>query len=941
MKKDYQQGDESEITPIEVDCDKATAYANANRWRLSDADNSIARYVGRVFDNIDQIEDPACLEKLTDDKGAKPSAKAKASAFLEKLTEQYMCGQPSFSMVFENTDNFDRDILGNYWYVLRDRQQQYWRSPCLTPFGSASEALTAFDVQHVSLLMLARDIQHYRIRSRKVQGQTVFFIELLDSDGKPIAESVETATDTEGVNNLMGTLQKHALAYPIVKHADNSFSFQLFDARKQAVSWLSCHRFKKQEEAKARFSSFLDVLKYRYNYHLVASDDGCRLTIELIEVLLDQVTTQRYKATDKEDTSDCDWLSVEYFIDDLLEAGEAAFVPTVDYLNCCGYGFNLAQKDYRVARHPSAFHTLTAREQRRDALWHDARCRARNESSLQEVAKNEAKQEGSAIQLLIDAIEKAKFEKSEKFCLFEEKKNIIIVIKKEGKDVKEEKEFTIKHKQKIYLWQYINNKATKPFNSNSICVWDNITALDSDGKKQNYLVNIPELTDGDEKQAEQEANDFILSSLEARKTALKEAIHAMPNEHSWLVLTDADGKLQLGITRADGSLILVFEEWTAETANEMKLEIARLYESINFDSEVIALPDGTYGFEIREKTTEITGTYINGLVDENCDSIPIELPVFKVVWRNIKTYKSAEAAKEAVKAVKVLLYDKANYARTNAADGSPTLEIVDPSAIIAQHPRTYTTSRERDAAWQRVRQHIHTEGMHLVEHLLLRPHYDEDTLTNDEAKAILDPFESKNLSDEAKAILEPLESKNLNDKEKVRLLLKVINKRLLPPYLLKIEGQKATETQSQIDPEPETEIKNFDPSDDDDVFDDYIMGADPYSFWLTVVLPHWSERFRDLDFRDFFEGTLRREAPAHVGLNILWVNPQQMKQFEKVWRSWLEVAKDPTHNLYTCRKQCLLDVFKNLKSVTPEAGLFDCAAGVTGKLILLDKTTLR
>ena len=119
------------------------------------------------------------------------------------------------------------------------------------------------------------------------------------------------------------------------------------------------------------------------------------------------------------------------------------------------------------------------------------------------------------------------------------------------------------------------------------------------------------------------------------------------------------------------------------------------------------------------------------------------------------------------------------------------------------------------------------------------------------------------------------------------------------------------------------------------------MGADPYSFWLTVVLPHWSARFRDLDFRDFFEGTLRREAPAHVGLNILWVNPQQMKQFEKVWRSWLEVATDPTHHLYACRKQCLLDVFKNLKTVTPEAGLLDCEAGVTGKLILLDKTTLR
>ncbi len=808
LAKNYAMDDATQIKPIEAECENATPFPNANRWRLSDADNPIARYVGRVFDE---------------------GNKAKAAVFLEKLIEQYTCGQPTFSMIFENTDNFDRDILGHYWFILRDGEQLYWRSPSLTPFGSASEALTAFNAQHVGLLMQARDIQHYRIRSRKVKEQTIFFIELLGLDSKPMAESVETATDTEGVNNLMGNLQKHALAYPIVKNADNSFSFQLFDAQKQAVLWQSCPRFKTQEAAKAAFSSFLDVLKYRYNYRLVASDDACRWAIELVEVLLDEVTNQRYKDTANEDTSDCDWLTVEYFIDNLLDAGKAAFVPTVDYLNCCGYGFNLAQMDYRLARHPSAFHTKTAREQRRDDLWHDAKCR------------KEATTEGSAIAKIIEDIAAGKYQQLLDKCQYDD---------------------------------------------------------ESQEEKENFKLR--------------------------RQEALQEALKAMPNERSWLVLTDAHGQLQLGITRADGSLIIVFEEWTAETADLMKAEIARLYEYINFSSQVIALPDGTFGFEIREKTTDKTDTYINGFVDGNCDSIPVALPVFKVVWRNIKAYKSVGEAQEAVNKVNDLLLDKAHYARTNAADGSPTLEIVDPSKIIAQHPRTYTTSRERDAAWQRVRQHIHTEGMHLVEHLLLRPRYGDD---------------------------EPIGSESAN-------------KRLLPSYLIRndvveetsqtdiaieknvavqpnVDTQMNVTSQTKIEPEPETEIKHFDPSNDDMLFDDYIMGADPYSFWLTVVLPHWSERFRDLDFRDFFEGTLRREAPAHVGMNILWVNPIQMKQFEKVWRSWLEVATDPTHYLYACRKQCLIEVFKNLKSVTPEAGLLDCDTGVTGKLIILDKTTLR
>lgn len=139
----------------------------------------------------------------------------------------------------------------------------------------------------------------------------------------------------------------------------------------------------------------------------------------------------------------------------------------------------------------------------------------------------------------------------------------------------------------------------------------------------------------------------------------------------------------------------------------------------------------------------------------------------------------------------------------------------------------------------------------------------------------------------------------------------------------------------------EAEIEAFTIGNEDDEFDDLIMGADPYSFWATVVLPHWSARFRDLDFRDFFQRLLRREAPAHVALNIVWVNPQQMSAFEKVWREWLEVAQDPDHCAHTCRKLALIKVFNNLKTITPEAGLLDCEVGVTTQLIYLEKTTLR
>ncbi|MBI3047181.1 MAG: hypothetical protein HYY76_02615 [Acidobacteria bacterium] len=72
---------------------------------------------------------------------------------------------------------------------------------------------------------------------------------------------------------------------------------------------------------------------------------------------------------------------------------------------------------------------------------------------------------------------------------------------------------------------------------------------------------------------------------------------------------------------------------------------------------------------------------------------------------------------------------------------------------------------------------------------------------------------------------------------------------------------------------------------------------DPYSFRVSVVLPSWSPRFRDMKFRHFVEDTLRREAPAHVYPRICWVNHEQMKQLEIALEDWqarlASLAREP------------------------------------------------
>ncbi len=125
--------------------------------------------------------------------------------------------------------------------------------------------------------------------------------------------------------------------------------------------------------------------------------------------------------------------------------------------------------------------------------------------------------------------------------------------------------------------------------------------------------------------------------------------------------------------------------------------------------------------------------------------------------------------------------------------------------------------------------------------------------------------------------------------------------------------------------------------------DDYLAGADPYSFWATVAIPHWGRRFRNVQFRQFFEKTLRSEAPAHVALRIGWISPYQMMQLEKAWRAWLEAQAlgDGSCALSDAQQQ-LICILQALRNRYPKAQLHDCEAGGEqgSEFVLLDHTIL-
>ncbi len=117
---------------------------------------------------------------------------------------------------------------------------------------------------------------------------------------------------------------------------------------------------------------------------------------------------------------------------------------------------------------------------------------------------------------------------------------------------------------------------------------------------------------------------------------------------------------------------------------------------------------------------------------------------------------------------------------------------------------------------------------------------------------------------------------------------------------------------------------------------------DPYSFRVTAVVPYWPKRFLNEDFRNFFEATLRMEAPAHVHVKICWVTKEALEIFEAFYFKWLEeTSRDrPDAVQLTAYQNDLVVSLGALRSVYPESRLFDCRLEEKENPILLNLSIL-
>ncbi|MGG6229319.1 hypothetical protein [Tenacibaculum sp. SDUM215027] len=123
---------------------------------------------------------------------------------------------------------------------------------------------------------------------------------------------------------------------------------------------------------------------------------------------------------------------------------------------------------------------------------------------------------------------------------------------------------------------------------------------------------------------------------------------------------------------------------------------------------------------------------------------------------------------------------------------------------------------------------------------------------------------------------------------------------------------------------------------------------DPYSYRVSIVLPGYTYRFSNPDFRRYMEDVIRQELPSHILPRICWVGERKgtiadeendLLQFENAYKTYLFAKtnleqEQPTENNELPN---LIQAMQQLNTIYPVGRLTDCNAedeALDGRIIL-------
>ncbi|MBQ0734504.1 hypothetical protein [Aquimarina celericrescens] len=126
---------------------------------------------------------------------------------------------------------------------------------------------------------------------------------------------------------------------------------------------------------------------------------------------------------------------------------------------------------------------------------------------------------------------------------------------------------------------------------------------------------------------------------------------------------------------------------------------------------------------------------------------------------------------------------------------------------------------------------------------------------------------------------------------------------------------------------------------------------DPYSYRVSIILPGYTFRFADTDFRNYMENVIKQEIPAHVVARICWVGHRQgevpdeengLMRFEKAYKEYLEAKtnilgeEEMKPEGDNSKLEEMLDKLFSLQTLYPAGRLIDCDNDddIEGQIIL-------
>jgi hypothetical protein len=121
---------------------------------------------------------------------------------------------------------------------------------------------------------------------------------------------------------------------------------------------------------------------------------------------------------------------------------------------------------------------------------------------------------------------------------------------------------------------------------------------------------------------------------------------------------------------------------------------------------------------------------------------------------------------------------------------------------------------------------------------------------------------------------------------------------------------------------------------------------DPYSYKVSIVLPGYTLRFSNPDFRNYMERIIKAELPAHILPKICWVgdrkNPKSkvyndLVEFEESYKTYLIKKTNLEQTQPELSLIALLKSMSKLNTIYPTGSLIDCedeSDDVEGKIIL-------